>query len=281
MKINIFTFDYSDSLLVQDIPIAIDEKNLQNDFSEVIRYIRRSIGTSQKFLVISNSIGSIPCLNYALLKNSHFVGVILISTVGFSFSDKQNNYLSQFLEQLDFPIFIIHSRKDSCMNYHNSVNLGLKVKSLFEWYPKIGDHYDLIFKNRTKFLSKLKFFVNLIDSNFKIYNENKDNCNDLKSNKNMSFKFEDNFILPQYDIDMNEKRERKNSTTYKFTNFNSRAINYKSCEDLLNLNERKLLFYNQNDNNALLKSYCTSTKDESNLNKPSPFSKKGDSFIMN
>ena len=284
MKINIFTYDYSEAQKIKENKIIINEENIKNDFIRVVKFIKTVSNTPKQFILIGKSIGSIPSLNYgfsSLSENSvsgFLLGMILISPVGCSIDEEINKKQSENLEMIKCPVFIIHSRKDTVFNYHHSVNLGMKIKNLFEWYPNTGDHYNIIKKNRTKFLTKIKMFVGLILSNYS--NENKLIENVNGSYKNVSFKFEDNFIIQQTPPNSSNHKIYLNTTKVNscFESYNYRSLNYKSNEDFITEDNSKEFFYP--DNNSFLKSTCSSKENESPRIKPIPFSKKGDSFII-
>ena len=57
--------------------------------------------------------------------------------------------------------FVVHGQLDHKLGYILSMNICSKFTFVYEWYPKEGDHYNIIYGNifRTKLLRRLKDFL--------------------------------------------------------------------------------------------------------------------------
>jgi hypothetical protein len=64
------------------------------------------------------------------------------------------------------PIFMIHGKKDEIVPIAQSVEMSKYIKLPYEWFPKHGDHINILTKYRTKFFQKCKFFIEYLNYYF-------------------------------------------------------------------------------------------------------------------
>ena len=71
--------------------------------------------------------------------------------------------VGEFLEAINvykIPIFIIHGMQDLKVKYFLSMSFSQKINNKFEWFPKNGNHFNIINEHRRKLLIKMKeFFI--------------------------------------------------------------------------------------------------------------------------
>ena len=65
------------------------------------------------------------------------------------------------------PVFLIHGKKDMIVRYFLTIGLGQRFDYKKEWYPKNGNHFDILYELREKLFIKIhKFLNNLNNENF-------------------------------------------------------------------------------------------------------------------
>ena len=107
-------------------------------------------------------------------------------------------------------VFLIHGMKDKIIPQSHSVTLAKKSNGASEWYPKKGDHTNIISSLREKFYNKCYIFIEqlryLKDNFNNSYVQNVGFLN-LKS----SLRFQDNYVKS------NEKNEKSFSILVRTT----------------------------------------------------------------
>ena len=164
LKCDIISFDYSGYGLSNGIP---NDNEILSDFKIVIYFSKDVLNISMNNLILmSQSLGNVPllyfCTNYNVKK---IKGLILISPISnYKFNlDKFQNILffKDSIYQINFPIFIIHGKKDELIPISHSIELSKNIINLWRWFPKKASHYNIISDFRCKFYQKIKFFINI------------------------------------------------------------------------------------------------------------------------
>lgn len=155
------------------------------------------------------------CSEYPEIK-----AVVLISPIL-----KQYNSVTK----LNCATFLIHGKKDKKINYMHTNRLvsSLSIKNLFEWYPKNGEHNDILIKYTTKLFFKLKIFFDQLLTNDKAKMTLFSKLNSLNqinkfTPKNCYFKFEDNFIINEEFC----KSKEKTFNNYKYNKLKMNEENF-------------------------------------------------------
>jgi hypothetical protein len=267
LKCDFICYDYSDSLT--DYKTLIKESELLADFIEVIRFLQNL--NKANIILISNSIGSIPVLNFLITHTIKIItGIILISPIGFVFKEIENKEIFDRLNKITHPVFIIHGKKDQIVNYRKSVNMATSIKNLFEWYPNSADHYNLFSKYRAKFYTKVKFFMNQVHIftkkaiEFENFTQKIKNDIILNCTKNISFKFEDNYIVKEQNFF--ERIDDKETINFSFSKNIEDVV--KSFPDHEIFEKREKVIFSADNNLFLRRSTCSSIKDISQRNLP-------------
>lgn len=177
-KINIITYEYGTKY--NDVSPAIEkEKEMMKESILVTTYVSTldNISSIDLFGVSAGSyllLAAIPeQLKY---KNKKFRDklkhiVIVSPTWVFSpiflrnsmnnrllktVSKKKTDSIVEALKQLQLPTLIAHGKKDNIVKYLLSISICAKLPNTLEWYPKNGNHYDLLDnKYRRKLYQKL------------------------------------------------------------------------------------------------------------------------------
>ena len=114
-------------------------------------------------ILIGSSTGSFANFSLSYYGFSNILGIVAISptwvynpvlasnSLDPNKTKKDIFMLIQTLKQLNTPVFIIHGKKDAHSKYLNSIAISKKICNLFEWYPKKGEHLNIISKYRLKF----------------------------------------------------------------------------------------------------------------------------------
>ena len=216
LKCDIISFDYSGYGLSNGIP---NDNEILSDFKTVIYFSKDVLNISMNNLILmSQSLGNVPllyfCTNYNVKK---IKGLILISPISnYKFNlDKFQNILffKDSIYQINFPIFIIHGKKDELIPVSHSIELSKNIINLWRWFPKKASHYNIITDFRCKFYQKIKFFINIrcnniIDSMNQIdpskYNLSNSEINNKIKYYNYGIQREDTLI--EDDISNNENK---------------------------------------------------------------------------
>ena len=164
LKCDIISFDYSGYGLSNGNP---NDNEILSDFKTVINFSKDILNISLNNLILmSQSLGNIPliyfCSNYNIKKIKGLILISPISNYKFNNSKFQNiNCFKDSICQINFPIFIIHGKKDEVIPIYHSIELSKYVKNLWKWFPKKASHYNIISEFRCKFYQKIKFFINI------------------------------------------------------------------------------------------------------------------------
>lgn len=174
------------------------EKETKEEFDLLLKFLTSTMNVKTRFILMGQSSGSYTCLlaDYA---RKNVIGTILVSPVWVYKGTIKNSQsrdmnligrrLVDLVTQIPVPVMIIHGKRDTKSHYLNSVAIGKNIKYSIGWYPKRGDHSNIVTKYRMKFFNKIKFFLNQFIL-CKIAT-NPSSC----QKKNVTYKLEENFIL--------------------------------------------------------------------------------------
>lgn len=82
---------------------------------------------------------------------------------------KYANFISNLIKntnlKLKIPTFVSHGVKDDKIGYMISIKICSRLNFIYEWYPKEGDHYNILLKSlfRRKLFKRLKEFLSVED----------------------------------------------------------------------------------------------------------------------
>lgn len=123
---------------------------------------------------MGSSMGSVPTVHAATqAKYFGLLGLVLLSPIAsgiklinprLSISTVDLEKIDMFsnitkVSDIDCPVFLIHGMQDEVIPYNQSVQMMHKIKHVFDWFPKQGNHSNIISKYRYKFFSKMKLFI--------------------------------------------------------------------------------------------------------------------------
>ena len=195
--------------------------------------------------------------------------------------------MDKFLRNVNLyniPVFIIHGKKDAKVKYFLSLSFSQQIKKKFEWFPKNGNHFDIISTYRTKLLIKIKQFLNDNDLLKPVENEpvliSKLNIKEFNVNEahndQIDFDSTDNSQLPQFGTsNKNDKKhghhnnndilgKSKNKDAEKNKNIINNNINendiYTVCQPKIK-NENDQTFNNINTNDISLNNQTMKNND--------------------
>ncbi len=178
---------------------------------------------------MGHSLGSAPSVHIAskfFNKTSLIRAIILISPIASSFkffekdcnSNNNNIGLEKFdvfcnikkIQEVNCPVFIIHGKKDDIIPVSQSEEMLKYVKIHYEWFPKNGDHINILTKYRMKFITKCKIFLNNLS------------CFERKKNGNVSkYSCDNSFGLMGKFGYNNSGKKHKNLFSCDSNNFNA------------------------------------------------------------
>ncbi len=113
------------------------------------------------------NIGTIPTIHTVIKQENYNIkGVILISPIyKIKIQKNQKDYEDVYsydeLKNVIVPIFIIHGKSDSVLNFKNSEELSNLLRC-FSWFPQNGTHTKTIQLCRKKFIYKIKEYLDNI-----------------------------------------------------------------------------------------------------------------------
>ena len=176
-----------------------------------------------------------------------------------SIKGKVGEFLNE-VNKYNIPIFIIHGKQDLDVKYLLSISFSQKINNKLEWYPKKGNHYDIINDYRTKLLLKIKQFLsnnNILkeENNFDILSklneyEILDNKNDKDERKTAFFKDKNENQISNGEKNDKEKENNNNSgdDDYYYSHYNNNDImgmKKKAIENDINKIENKNINNNE------------------------------------
>lgn len=288
LKINIITFQYNnkdkESMNYLDVNLVFSYLN-KLDFVKSIILLGLSVGNKINMNIILSKTNLYP--------KKKIKAIILISpTWVYNLADlkhlKNSNKIKadvdKFLRNVNLyniPVFIIHGKKDSKVKYFLSLSFSQQIKNKIEWFPKNGNHLEIINTHRTKLLIKIKQFLKDNDllkpvendpflkskSNIKEFNENE------AHNDQMDLDSIDNSHIPQFGTS-NKKGKKgddndilgksKNKGAEKNTNIINNNINendiYTVCQPKIK-NENDQTFNNINADDISLNNQTMKNND--------------------
>jgi predicted alpha/beta hydrolase family esterase len=158
----------------------VSEKEIYSDIDEVAKFAKDDLGILPCDLILfGHSLGSAPTVHlaakneYRNIKAIIFIspiasGVKLVSPeLDFNKIDKMDVFSNlKKITDVHCPIFIIHGEKDQVVPISQSKEMSKFIKNPYEWFPKGGDHSNILTKYRTKFFQKCKFFLEYLNYYF-------------------------------------------------------------------------------------------------------------------
>ena len=173
----------------------------------------------KKFILVGHSLGSAPTVHIASINSTNNLirAVILISPIASSkkffekINEKNNNIglekIDVFcnikkIQEVKCPVLLIHGRKDEIIPFSQSEEMKNYIKIKHEWFPKNGDHSNILTKYRTKFYLKCNLFLdnlfcfekkrinskNSLNQSFGEYNSNKNKTQEYCEFKSSCYK---------------------------------------------------------------------------------------------
>ena len=179
LKINIITYEYNSKLVEQS---NYFDANILYNYLYRVEFIKNII-------LLGLSLGNRINMNIMISKintniRSKIKAFIFISPTWIyklASLKKIKNYnlikgdVQVFLDEINrlkIPLFIIHGKLDSEVKYFLSLSFSQKINNKVEWFPKNGDHFNIINEHRRKLLIKIKEFLNNNkNTNFDILNQ--------------------------------------------------------------------------------------------------------------
>ena len=223
LRINIITYQYN-----------IKDKEEMNylDVNLLYNYLNK-LDFVKSIILLGLSVGNKINMNILLSKTNLYPktklkAIILISpTWVYNLSDIKNiknsklkNDNDKFIRNVNLyniPVFIIHGKKDTKVKYFLSMSFSQQIQKKLEWFPKNGNHYDIINAHRSKLLLKVKQFLLMNDLLKKVENDpylmNKIRVNDLNL-EDMTIEDKDNAMFN------NSKQKNKDDDYYGYYNSN-------------------------------------------------------------
>ena len=179
-KCNIIIYDYHGYGKSEGKP---SESKIYLDIETVVEFIilKNIFPNKKEFIFMGHSLGSAPTVHLATTSFSKYIrAIILLSPIASSiklFADCSDNTGLEKIDvfcnlkkitEVNCPIFLIHGKKDEIIPFSQSEEMAKYIKIKHEWYPKNGDHGNILTKYRSKFFTKCKIFIENL-----IYFENK------------------------------------------------------------------------------------------------------------
>jgi hypothetical protein len=176
------------------------EKEIYSDIEEVGKFATEDLGIPpQDIILYGHSLGSAPSTHLASkpeFKNIKAIifqapiasGIKLVSP-DIDFDKIENIDVFSNLKKISdvhCPIVIVHGQKDEVVPISQSEEMAKCIKLPYEWYPKGGDHSNILIRYRSKFYQKCKFFIEYLNYYF---SKRKTNLN----NSSLSFEKKEDF----------------------------------------------------------------------------------------
>lgn len=164
LKCNVVSYDYSGFGLSEG---KSSESNMFSDIEEVGMFVTDCLMIKIKDLILFGySIGAAPTVHFCNKENgSRVAGVVLLSPYLLGsevtkkhLEKKEYDFLGGFLNT-DCTYFLVHGKDDTIVPYTLTEELSNQLRNVYVWYPKKGNHVNIMSEYRSKFYSKLKFFI--------------------------------------------------------------------------------------------------------------------------
>jgi len=243
---DIIAYDYSGYGESQGKPT---ENAIYDDIEEVANFIRKGLHIKFSNIVLfGNSLGSAVSVHIATKrKYKNIKGLILLSPIvsGIKSVSQTVQISRDDLETLDVfsniskirevscPVFIIHGVKDQVIPIEQVKEMSKEVGRPYEWYPKEGDHNNIMSAFREKFYNKCRKFFDYLKIFF---------------NKYKNDEFDEGSIF------LNKERSELDSPRSTMKN------PYQNCKKL---SEKKFFYKNDSILNMKGEEYESKTRDKS------------------
>ena len=186
LRINIIAYEYPE--MKDNLTLYEKEQEMLKATLTVISYTY-ALERNKKIILMGYSTGVY--LNYKVIellihksklfrsKLKHIINISPMWCFDSSFSKKifHNRKYSSFISnlvkisnlKLKVSTFISHGVKDNQIGYMISMKICSRINFIYEWYPKEGDHYNIILNDiyRRKLFSRLKKFLSVDNSIYK------------------------------------------------------------------------------------------------------------------
>lgn len=215
------------------------EEEMKSDITEIGLFLQEQKIPNEEVILMGHSIGSVPSVYFAS-NNHDILGMILMSPISSGkklfFRQKTNsktitrksnnkdsevgNYIEEDddedcndktkdkimfhninkLTKIASPVFLIHGMQDEVIPYTHSKDIAKRVVAVSQWFPKKGNHINIIYEYREKFLSKIRDFVSYCDKVrvVKIAQKSKSDLYE-STNRNVKGKDKEYFTLGAHD----------------------------------------------------------------------------------
>ena len=180
---NVVSYDYSGYGHSGGSP---SHEQILHDIEHVASFLINNLGYQKKDLVLFGySYGAEPTIH--LISSSKYngiAGVVLLSPYIVKISKSNDKTTLNEDIFLKCPFFVIHGKKDNIVPYITSTRLIEKIRNVYAWYPKSGEHFNILNVCRCKFYIKMQFYLTYIAK--ERYNRNDLieeyvlKCNDMK-----------------------------------------------------------------------------------------------------
>ena len=189
LRINILIYEYPE--IDDNANLEEKEEEMLDTTESVITYVY-SLPKYQSIILMGYSTGVY--LNFKVVellinksktftsKLKHIINISPMWCFHTSFSKKifhfrkYANFITNLVKivnlKLKISTFVSHGVKDDQIGYMITMKICSRLNFVYEWYPKEGDHYNIILKNtyRRKLLQRLKKFLS-VDNNIIAGNE--------------------------------------------------------------------------------------------------------------
>ena len=183
LRINILAYDYPE--LDDNLSLYEKEQEMLQATLTVISYTY-ALHRNESIILMGYSTGvylNLKIVQYLINKSKifksklkHIINISPMWCFHPSFSKKifhnrkYANFITNIVKiinlKLKISTFIAHGVKDDQIGYMISMKICSRTNFVYEWYPKEGDHYNIILKDlyRRKLLQRLKKFLSVDNS---------------------------------------------------------------------------------------------------------------------
>ncbi len=256
LKLNIITYEYPNNNNNQSL-----NKKEQEIFEcalTVTSYIYAS-SEYKSFILMGYSTGAY--LNYKIIdslvskskkftsKLKHIINISPMWCFDPSFSKKifhnrkYSNFISNLIKntnlKLKIPTFVSHGVKDDKIGYMISIKICSRLNFIYEWYPKEGDHYNILLKPlfRRKLFKRLKEFLSVED--FIVGNEMDNSVISRLTNEGIKVNFTKDLDVSAGNFFFKSKQEENESEKNKI-NININDIGSSSTKGKFKIGNKKM-----------------------------------------